>query len=247
MNKIIIHYASAIFCGMLFLISSFTLHAQPLLNKYGLPVITKSNDFKATITKDENKAMLDIRNIPGVVADLAYVKANNFMKKPLYPYTTTTYLRKPAVMALIEVQKELKEKGAGIKIWDGYRPYSITELMWEPIKDERYVANPARGSGHNRGIAVDLTLIDLNTKEELNMGTGFDHFSDTAHHSFKSLSNDVLANRQLLLSVMKRHGFLSLETEWWHYYLPDSNNFELLDISFKTLAKLNKKFMLPKR
>lgn len=241
MNKVVIHYTSAIFCCLLFLTINFSVKAQPALNKYGLLVISKSKDFKAIIAKNENMAMLDIKNIPGVVIDLAYVKQDNFMKAPLYPYTKTSYLRKPAVLALIEVQKELGAKGLGIKIWDAYRPYSVTEKMWEPVKDERYVANPASGSGHNRGISVDLTIVKLDTKEELNMGTGVDHFSDTAHLNFKGLPGDVLANRQLLRTVMERHGFIPLETEWWHYYLPNAKNYELLDLSFKALSKLNKK------
>lgn len=226
---------------MLFLTIAFHVKAQPTLNKFGLLVISKSKDYKATIAKDKNKAMLDVKNIRGVEVDLVYMKRDNFMKTPLYPYTKTTYLRKPALMALIEVQEELGVKGLGIKIWDAYRPYSVTEKMWEPVKDERYVANPASGSGHNRGISVDLTIVKLDTKEELNMGTGFDHFSDTAHLNFKGLLEDVLANRQLLRSVMERHGFIPLETEWWHYYIPNAKNYELLDLSFKALSKLNKK------
>jgi D-alanyl-D-alanine dipeptidase len=241
MNKILIHYTPAIFYGLLFLTITFPVRSQPAPNKYGLIVISKSKDYKASVAKNDNKAMLDVNNIPGIEIDLAYTKADNFMKTPLYPNIKTTYLRKTAVTALIAIQKELETKGLGIKIWDAYRPYSVTEKIWEPVKDERYAANPSTGSGHNRGIAVDLTLIKLDTKQELNMGTAFDHFSDTAHINFKGLEEEVLANRRLLRSVMERHGFISLETEWWHYYIPDSKNYELLDLSFRALSKLNKK------
>ncbi len=105
------------------------------------------------------------------------------------------------------------------------------------IRDERYVANPVKGSGHNRGIAVDLTLVDKLTGAELPMGTGFDNFTDTAHHSFTDLPKDVLANRLMLKNVMERHGFRALETEWWHYYLPDAGRYELLDLTFKQLQR----------
>ena len=88
--------------------------------------------------------------------------------------------------------------------------------MWEPIKDERYVADPKKGSGHNRGIAVDLTLINLKTKEELPMGTGFDNFSDTAHQTFTALPEQILQNRNLFKNFMEKYGFKALETEWWH-------------------------------
>jgi D-alanyl-D-alanine dipeptidase len=129
--------------------------------------------------------------------------------------------------------------GLGLKIFDAYRPYSVTVKFWELVKDERYVANPAKGSGHNRGIAVDLTIIDLKTGKELDMGTGFDNFTDTAHHTFTSLPEEVLHNRLLLKSTMEKYGFIALESEWWHYYLANGNTFELLDIEFK---KLKKKF-----
>ncbi|MBC7867092.1 MAG: peptidase M15, partial [Gloeobacteraceae cyanobacterium ES-bin-316] len=103
-----------------------------------------------------------------------------------------------------------------------------------------YAANPKYGSGHNRGIAVDLTLINLTTKKELNMGTGFDHFSDTAHVNFTALPADVLANRRLLQSLMETSGFKILETEWWHFYLPDAKKYDLMDLSFKQLEKIYK-------
>jgi len=126
----------------------------------------------------------------------------------------------------------------GIKIWDAYRPYSVTEKMWELVKDDRYAADPKFGSGHNRGIAVDLTIIDLSTGKELDMGTGFDNFSDTAHHDFKNLPANVLQNRLVLRSVMEKHGFKALETEWWHYYFINGKDYELLDIPFEELYRI---------
>ena len=112
--------------------------------------------------------------------------------------------------------------------------------MWERVKDDRYAADPKKGSGHNRGIAVDLTLINLKTGKELNMGTGFDNFTDSAHHAFTNLPEEILQNRLLLKKIMEEHGFKSLDTEWWHYSLPAAANFQLLDINFKDLEKKNK-------
>ena len=115
----------------------------------------------------------------------------------------------------------MAKQGLGLKIWDAYRPYAATQLMWNLVKDERYVANPAKGSGHNRGLAVDVTLINLQTGKELDMGTPYDHFSDTAHQSFVRLATeDILQNRKLLQATMEAAGFTALETEWWHYYWP---------------------------
>lgn len=158
------------------------------------------------------------------------------MRRLMYPAgTSRTFLREPAASALQKVQQELAGKGLGIKIYDAYRPYSVTVRFWELVKDERYVANPAKGSGHNRGIAVDLTLIYLHTGAEMDMGTGFDNFSDTAHHAFTGLPEEILQNRKLLRATMEKYGFKALETEWWHYSLPDAVKFELLDIKFKRI------------
>jgi len=156
----------------------------------------------------------------------------------MYPQNTNiTFLRSPAAHALQQVQQELNEKGLGLKIFDAYRPYSVTVLFWDLVKDERYVADPAKGSGHNRGIAVDLTIIKRQTGQELDMGTGFDNFTDSAHQDFTNLPEATLQNRNLLKTVMEKYGFKPLDTEWWHFFLADGDRFELLDIDFKELKK----------
>lgn len=215
----------------------FSTAQQQKLNKYGLLVLNKKAELKTTIETDSTMAMVDIKeNIPGIQLDLKYCGTDNFMKQRLYPAgLTTTYLRQPAAMALQKVQAALQKKGLGLKIWDAYRPYSVTVKMWEPVKDDRYAADPKFGSGHNRGIAVDLTIINLTTRQELNMGTGFDHFSDTAHSDFKNLPAIVLQNRLLLRTLMESNGFKVLDTEWWHFYLPDSKKYALLNIPFRKL------------
>lgn len=211
-------------------------------NKYGLWVIKDIAQLQKTVKQDPAKAMIDLGQINvGLQFDLRYAGVNNFMHQRLYPPIVTTYLRKTAADRLIAVQQELNKIGLCLKIFDAYRPYSVTERLWEPVKDDRYAADPKKGSGHNRGIAVDLTLIKLNNKEELNMGTGFDNFSDTAHHDFKNLPETVFQNRLLLKTTMEKHGFKALDSEWWHYYLPDAALYELLDINFKDLKLLNKK------
>jgi zinc D-Ala-D-Ala dipeptidase len=216
------------------------LYAQDtLLNKYGLWVIKDIKTLKATIETNSLKQMTDIKQlIPNIILDIRYATANNFMHKKLYKPVTTTFIRLPAAKALQQVQKELNLVGLGLKIFDAYRPYSVTEKMWEPIQDDRYVADPKKGSGHNRGIAVDLTIINVNTGEELPMGTGYDDFSDTAHHTFTALPGKILQNRKLLKDLMEKNGFKLFETEWWHYSLPNAKDFELLDIPFKKLGKL---------
>jgi D-alanyl-D-alanine dipeptidase len=201
------------------------------------PVTDKPGVYHLQVKKDSAKRMLELKTfIPGIVYDLRYATTNNFMHRLMYPEKTKiTFMRRPAAEALQKVQKELNENGLGLKIFDAYRPFSVTVKFWELVHDERYVANPSKGSGHNRGIAVDLTLINLKTGKELNMGTGFDNFSDSAHQTFTNLSEEILQNRGLLKSTMEKYGFKALDTEWWHFFLVNGSKFEILDIDFKKL------------
>jgi zinc D-Ala-D-Ala dipeptidase len=205
------------------------------------PVTDKWDDYKKQVKKDSTKKMVELKDlIPSIVYDLRYASRNNFMKRLMYPAgTTNTFLRLSPAKALLKVQQELNKKGLGIKIYDAYRPYSVTVKFWELVKDEDYVAHPAKGSGHNRGIAVDLTIINIKSVPgaEIPMGTAFDNFSDTAHHSFTKLSEEVLQNRQLLKNTMEKNGFKAYDKEWWHYSWPESGRYELLDIDFKKLKK----------
>ena len=226
---------------MFFSLLIISASAQPLkTSSYGVQYIASEKSYQQTLTLDSNKKMVELKQLmPSLVYELHYATKDNFVKQTLYPANTNfTFLRSPAAKALQKVQKELNEKGLGLKIFDAYRPYSITVKFWELIKDERYVANPAKGSGHNRGLSVDLTIIDLKTGVELDMGTGFDNFTDTAHHTFTQLSSTVLQNRKLLKDIMLKHGFNFLETEWWHYYWPNDRNYEVLDLPFKKLKKI---------
>src|SRR3954471_14476513 len=195
----------------------------------GLQVIDNEELFLKTTQADSNKTMISLKSfIPSVGIELRYATKNNFVHRRMYcGKTKDTYLRLPVAKALLHVQQELNTKGRGIKLFDAYRPYSVTEKFWELVHDERYVADPKKGSDHNRGIAVDLTIIDLKTRKELDMGTGFDNFTDSAHHDFTALPSIVLANRKLLKETMKKYGFKLLETEWWHYSWPDSEKYEV--------------------
>ena len=242
MIKIILRFQLALVYGIVFLLIPYCSNAQDtVLNKYGLWVINRVDLLQKTVQHNPAKEMVDLKKlIPDLQFDLKYAGDNNFMHKKLYPAITTTFLRKGAADSLAVIQKELKKYGLGLKIFDAYRPYSITEKLWKPVKDDRYAADPKKGSGHNRGIAVDLTIINLNGNAEIDMGTGFDNFSDTAHHSFTNLPEQILQNRLLLKNLMEAHGFKALDTEWWHYYLANTKDFELLDLKFNQLEKIKK-------
>lgn len=203
------------------------------------PVTAKWDDYKKQVKNNPAKEMKELKSlIPGIIYDLRYATTNNFMRRLMYPAgTNQTYLRKAAAEALLKVQQELNQSEMGLKVFDAYRPYSVTVKFWELVKDERYVANPKNGSGHNRGTAIDLTVIESKTGKELNMGTGFDNFSDTAHQGFSKLPDAVLKNRLLLKNTMEKYGFKAYSDEWWHYSWPEASKFEILDIDFRKLAK----------
>lgn len=203
-----------------------------------LKVINDAQVYREQVLLDSNYKMVELKTfIPGVVYDLRYATKKNFTHHQLYKQSNLTYLRLPAAKALMEVQAELAQKGLSIKVWDAYRPYAVTKKMWALIHDDRYVADPAKGSGHNRGLAVDLTLIDVTTGTELPMGTPFDSFTDTAHQTFTALPEVVLQNRLLLKTIMQRHGFTPLDTEWWHYSWKNDRNYDVLDLDFKVFTK----------
>lgn len=208
-----------------------------------LKVVSNSKEYRQQVKQDSLQSMVLLhRFIPGLQYDLRYATVNNFMHRLMYHKDVNyTFLRLPAARALDSVQQSLAKQGLGLKVFDAYRPYTVTVNFWELVKDERYVANPVKGSGHNRGLAVDLTIINLSSGEALNMGTDFDNFSDTAHHSFSHLPEEVSGNRILLKTIMERYGFKALETEWWHYSFPNNRQYDVLDISFRELKKLSRK------
>jgi zinc D-Ala-D-Ala dipeptidase len=223
------------FLFILFSKTCFLLIAQPT------NIITAKKQYKMSIDSNAHKKLVNIKKlIPLIILDLRYASVNNFTKTKLYKKAYTTYLRVLPANALLQAQNMLAKKGFGIKIFDAYRPYSTTKFMWNLIHDERYVANPKNGSNHNRALAIDLTIVNLKSLQELDMGTGFDNFTDTAHHSFTNLSETVLENRKLLKSTLELVGFKFFDTEWWHYYWPNDKNYEVLDLNFLALKKITK-------
>ncbi len=207
-------------------------------SKYGLQVIESKGTYKQSIKMDSGHRMLALSQILSPInTEFFYATKNNFTKQVLYK-NPKAYLRIEAARALKKVQDTLRTLGLDIKIYDSYRPYSVTKKMWEIVPDDRYAANPANGSGHNRGVAIDLTLIDAKTGIQLAMPTPFDSFSDTAHHNFMQLPEAILRNRALLKNTMEQYGFVALDTEWWHYYLQQPKRYELLNLSFRQMKKV---------
>lgn len=169
---------------------------------------------------DEFANLKDLSN--DFVYDIKYATADNFLGQAVYD-CPECYLRKETALALIKANKVFKDKGYRILIYDCYRPLDVQKKMWAILPGTHYVANPKRGSKHNRGAAVDLTLIDKNGKI-VDMGTAFDYFGKEAHHTYTNLPKEVLDNRKLLRETMNEANFKHIYSEWWHYeYRPETH------------------------
>jgi len=174
--------------------------------------------------------LVDVQKaVPGVVLDIRYATTNNFTGQQLYPFSKC-YLRRASAEKLQAAQAELATMGYGLKIFDGYRPLSVQKKMWEVYPHPGYVADPKKGSRHNRGAAVDVTLIRLADGAELIMPTPYDDFTERAHRNFNDLPEEVIRNRELLERVLLKNGFVGLPTEWWHFDDKNWRNYPILDI-----------------
>ena len=221
----------------------FTLSAQTYkVNKYGLKIMDNIEHYRQKASLDPDLALVQLEKaIPQLKTDFVYATKNNFTHQVLY-FQPSAYLRRPAAAALKKVATEMQMLGYGLLIYDAYRPYLVTEKMWEVVPDNRYAANPKHGSGHNRGLSVDLSLYDLKTGAPLEMPTGFDDFTIKAHQDYDNLPEKVNKNRNLLKKVMVSYGFIPLRTEWWHFSYPSKGkNFDLMDLSFEALRRGNLK------
>lgn len=180
--------------------------------------------------------LVEVKSVnPNILVSLPYASEDNFCKQILYP-VERCFLRREVAEKLSLVQQDLEKEGYGLKIWDGYRPRSVQYKMWSVAPNTNYVADPRRGSRHNRGAAVDLTLVDAETGEEVPMPTAYDVFNVKAHAYYKKLPPEVIANRTRLQQAMTRHGFRVMSTEWWHFDYSGWERFSLLDTPLEELA-----------
>ena len=165
------------------------------------------------------------------VFDMKYATTDNFLKEKVYE-CDECYLRYITVKNLINANKDFLKLGYRIKFFDCYRPIDVQRKMWKIVSNPKYVANPETGSIHNRGGAVDITLVDKNGVE-LNMGTKFDFFGEKASHNYKKLSKKIICNRKLLKDIMIKNNFKSFDSEWWHYNLENSSSFPISNFKWK--------------
>lgn len=201
------------------------------LLQYNLATVHDTAAYNASVRADPRQELVPITF---AAKDIRYATDSNLMHRPVYTIAAA-FLRAPAAKALRAVESDLEKNGLGLKIFDAYRPYAVTVLFYEKYHDTNFVASPYTGSRHNRGCAVDLTLIDLKTGRELEMPTAYDAFTDKASATYANATKKAKEDRRLLQDVMLKHGFLIYPHEWWHFDYAGWKDYPVTDIPFGTL------------
>jgi zinc D-Ala-D-Ala dipeptidase len=192
--------------------------------------------------KERNKREADLVELikldDTIKLDIRYARTDNFVGKIVYP-EARAFLQRPAAEATVRVHKKLKEQGLGLMIFDGYRPWRITKLFWEvtPEEKRKFVANPEKGSKHNRGCAVDLSIYDLKTGKLLDMPSDFDEFTERASPDYKGGTPEQAKNRELLRKMMEAEGFTVNANEWWHFDYKDWEKYAIYDVAFSEVKE----------
>lgn len=183
--------------------------------------------------------LVEVRHIePGLKLDIRYASTNNFLGRPVYRQARA-FLQRPAAEALARTHRALSADGYGILVYDGYRPWRVTKEFWDTCRPEQrpFVADPAKGSRHNRGCAVDCTLFELKTGREVPMPSGYDEPTERSHPGYNGGNPEARRLRDLLRDRMEREGFTVLENEWWHFDYQDWKAYPILDVPFERLEQ----------
>ena len=175
---------------------------------------------------------------PTIRLDVRYASAKNEFGRPFYP-EARAFLQHPAAEALARVNRALKDKGYALLVFDGYRPWRVTKQFWDLTPDDKkiFVANPKSGSRHNRGCAVDLSMVDLATGKEADMGGAYDEMSRRSYVTYEEGPKEALKRRDLLRSAMENEGFFVYPWEWWHFDWKDWREYPVLDVPFSGIGK----------
>jgi len=216
------------------------LFCSPAVGQKGIQPAVPVMDIRAyrsSIAENPSNRLVALDSvIPLLKKDIRYAGTNNFTGRKVYE-SPGAFTRWEVATALKAVADTLERLGLGLMLYDAYRPYRATKIFWELVSDERYVASPLKGSRHNRGAAVDVTLYKLEDGSVLPMPTEYDDFSDNAHSRASAKNEEAIRNRTLLQKVMVDAGFELFETEWWHFDFKGWEVFPLLDVSFEDLSR----------
>jgi D-alanyl-D-alanine dipeptidase len=220
-------------------------------SRYPVPALPASKleqlraDALRALPPDETGEFLDndlvevVTLDPSLRLDVRYAGSDNFLRAPIYP-EARVFLQRPAAEAVVRVNRALQAQGYGLLLFDGYRPWYVTWMFWEatPAEKQNFVADPATGSRHNRGCAIDLTLFDRKSGLEVPMPSGYDEFSERAHPNYAGGTAEQRAARDLLRTAMEAEGFTVNDDEWWHYDCRDWQKYRIGNAYFKDLAQV---------
>jgi D-alanyl-D-alanine dipeptidase len=175
---------------------------------------------------------------PSIRLDIRYATKNNFLGRPVYK-EAHAFLQRPAAEALVRVNAALGKQGYGLTVFDGYRPWSVTKVFWDSTPEDKreFVTDPAKGSRHNRGCAVDLTLFDLKTSKQVRMPSEYDEMTERSYINYQCATPEARRLRDILRAAMEAEGFTVYNAEWWHYDYKDWREYPILDISFRQIAR----------
>lgn len=223
MRKQILRFTAPLFCLILYTCAAAQSAPPRELDKREADLIE--------LTKLDKTIKLDIK----------YATIDNFVGKAVYP-EARAFLQRPAALGVVNVNKWLRKQGLGVVIYDGYRPWRITKLFWEVVRlDQRkFVADPAKGSKHNRGCAVDLGIYDLKTGKAVPMPSAYDEFTERASPDFAGGTEEERHNRDKLRQLMEANGFIVNPDEWWHFDHKDWRQYAIYDIAFSEIGKKKK-------
>ncbi len=181
--------------------------------------------------------LVDVTKLdPRIKLDIRYATTDDFLSTPVYT-SARAFLQRPAAEALLRAHRELMKQGYGVLIFDAYRPWYVTKIFWDatPPDKHQFVADPAQGSRHNRGCAVDLTLYELATGREVTMTGVYDEMSERSYPTYTGGSPEQRAHRELLRAAMEKQGFTVYETEWWHFDYRDWPRYAVQNIPFEDI------------
>jgi D-alanyl-D-alanine dipeptidase len=205
-----------------------------------LLLLLPSQTFSQATEKRYRKSdLVELTSLDSTIKlDIRYATTNNFMKRRMYT-EPRAFLQRSAAEALVRANTRLKEQGFGLLVFDGYRPWSVTKQFWDetPPVQRKFVANPRKGSRHNRGCAVDLSLYDLQTGNEITMPSPYDNFTEKAAANYSGGTEQERHFRRMLRMAMESEGFSVNPDEWWHFDYKGWQQYRVLDIPFEALPK----------
>lgn len=175
---------------------------------------------------------------PTIRLDIRYATKNNFLGKAVYKQPRA-FLQRPAAEALVRANQALRKQGYGLLVFDGYRPWAVTKVFWDATTEDKkiFVADPSKGSRHNRGSAVDLSLFDLETGKPVVMPGEYDEMTERSHINYACATPEAKRFREMLRTAMETEGFAVYEPEWWHYDFRNWKEYPILNIKFSDIRK----------